>query len=442
MEREIIYELAQWYKKANRKPLIVRGARQVGKSYIIREFGKQFFSQSFIEINLERNPELHQIFDKNFDTKRILTEIQLISNVTIISGKSLLFIDEIQACPKAILALRYFYEEMPQLHIIAAGSLLEFALNEISFPVGRISLLNMYPMSFLEYLTSVNNEKLVDFLKQKPDTIPDIIHIKIKEHLKNYMFVGGMPECVQSFITNGNFNEVREIQHTIITTFRQDFFKYSPKVDTNCLNDLLSSLSQKTGQQIKYSSLSTNYSNPTIKKAFDLLVTARLISKIPSTSPSGIPINALKNDKFFKSVFLDIGLLGCINGMPIKTEYQKNDLLAIYKGAIAEQFVGQELIAAGLELFYWSRNSKSSTAETDYLIEYKGTIIPIEVKNSVKGRLKSLHLLFETYKNVQTAIVFNDAPLLNKKAEKITYLPLYLSCLAYEYVTPTDSYNA
>lgn len=433
MEREFTRTLLKWSQKTTHKPLIVRGARQVGKTYIIREFARNYFQQNLIEINLERNPEWHQVFELNYDTKRILTEIQLLANVKIETGRSILFIDEIQECPKAILALRYFYEEMPNLHIIAAGSLLEFALREISFPVGRIELMEMHPMSFFEFLKAENNDQLVSLLNNKPENISEAVHLKIKEHLRNYLFVGGMPECVDVFIKARNFAEVREVQQNIINTYRQDFYKYSPKVDIHCLNDVLSSLSQKTGQQIKYSSLSTSFTNPTLKKAFELLVTARLITKIPSTSPSGLPLKAMKNDKIFKSIFLDIGLLGCINNMPVKTEYLKNDLLTVYQGAMAEQLVGQELLANGYELFYWSRNAKSSTAETDYLIEYEGEIIPIEVKNSAKGSLRSLHLLLDTYKNVNTALVFNDAPLRSKQTETIKYFPMYLSCLSGNY---------
>lgn len=434
MKRDIISKLQYWSKKTNRKPLIIRGARQVGKTFVIRQLGKQYFNDLFIEINLEKNPDWRSVFDTNFDVKRIISEIELLTNKTIDINKSLLFIDEIQECPKAILALRYFYEDMPQLRIIAAGSLLEFALKDIAFPVGRVELLNMYPMSFLEYIEAHNNLPVLKFIKKAPQQIPNHIHQKINELLKTYFFVGGMPECVKTFIKNSSFKEIAEIQQNLISTYQQDFLKYSPKVDTHCLDNVFVSLAQKVGQQIKYSKLSEGFSIPTIKKAFNLLETARLITKIPTSSPAGTPLKSSAKDNIFKALFLDIGLLCRSSGIAISDEYQKKDLLAVFQGALAEQFVGQELLVSKYELFYWSRNAKSSTAETDYLISHNNIIIPIEVKNSSKGRLKSLHLLFKEYKNVQHAFVFNDAPLKTIQTENIKYLPLYMVSIFKEYI--------
>lgn len=425
MERTIIDKLNKWKTKTNRKPLIIRGARQIGKTYSVREFGEKTFHGNYHEINLEKHPEWHNIFKLNFDIKRILSELEVLLNKSINIDTDLLFFDEIQECPEAIVSLRYFYEDMPNLYIIAAGSLLEFALRDIPFPVGRVELLNMYPMTFYEFLLAKGKDKMADIILREPKHISPVIHNQLILELKQYFFVGGMPECVKIFVQNQSFSEVSDLQNDLINTFRQDFLKYSPRVDTHCLNNVLSNVVQQVGTQIKYSRLSDGYSNPTIKKAFELLNTAKIITKVSAASPTGLPLSATLSDKVFKAVFLDIGLMVRISGLSIKHEYQKTDLLSIFRGTLAEQFIGQEIRAADNELYYWSRNAKSSTAETDYLFVKEQDIIPVEVKSGSKGRLRSLHLLMEEYKNVKKAIVFLDTPYENKNDKKINFLPLY-----------------
>lgn len=426
MQRNIIQKLLEWKSAPNRKPLIVRGARQVGKSYSIKEFGLNNFEGSLHIVNLESNPDWHSVFEKNFDVKRILTELEIFLGKRIEVGKDLLFFDEIQECPKAILCLRYFYEQMPELHVIAAGSLIEFALKEISFPVGRVQLINMHPMTFYEFLLATGKELLASETAQKPCRLADNIHQLLKDELKKYFFIGGMPECVKTYVETGSIAEVFTIQSDLIATFRQDFAKYAQYSDKRCLNTVLSSVAQQVGAQIKYSRLSEGFTNPTIKKAFELLETARLIRKVIASNPGGMPLGAGTNDKLFKAVTLDIGLMSNLCGLNIAKEFQQTDLLSIFRGALAEQFVGQELVASGSgDLFYWSRQAKSSNAETDYLIEAGNGLVPVEVKSGPTGSLKSLHLLLNTYPNIQKAYVFSDARFGELPEQKILFIPLY-----------------
>lgn len=426
MERNITKSLIVWKEKPNRKPLIVRGARQTGKSFSISAFGNASFEGTTHILNFERQPDLHLVFEKNYEIARIVSELEILTNKKISPGKDLLFFDEIQECPKAIVSLRYFYEELPELHIIAAGSLLEFALMDIPYPVGRVQLLNMYPMSFYEFLKASGNSIAADLINGEPKELSESVHNLLVDELRKYFFIGGMPECVKTFVETKSLAEVFEIQSDLINTFRQDFSKYARKANSSCLNSVLFNASQKVGEQIKYSELADGFSNPTIKKAFELLETARLVKKVKAANPSGIPLGASAKEKKFKSVMLDIGLMANLNGINISKEYMKSDLLSVFRGSMAEQFVGQELLAAtNSDLYYWAREASGSSAETDYLIEKQGKVVPVEVKSGKGGSLKSLHLLIRTYGNIENSFVFSDANFGQIPEQKVTFLPLY-----------------
>lgn len=426
MERRILARLKTWQYQDNRKPLIVRGARQVGKSYIISHFGKTCFDGEIYIINLEKRPDWHIIFDTNLDAKRILAELEIVMNASFTPGKDLLFFDEIQECPKAIMALRYIYEYNPELHVIAAGSLLEFALQDISFPVGRIQLMNMYPMSFSEFLVALGQNRLLNSIQEDARELAPAVHQLIIAQLKTYFFVGGMPECVSTYKDTGKMTNVQQVQSDLINTYRQDFSKYTPLVDSRCIDDVMAAVSSRVGQQLKYVHLSSRFSGPTIKKALGLLSTARLLHLVYSTSPSALPLSSNISNKRFKAILLDIGLMVRLSGLSIGKEYHQNELLSIFKGALAEQFVGQELLAHGQEqLFHWSRSQKSSTAEIDYLIENEGQIMPVEVKNSAAGRLKSMHLILREYSNLKEGLVFSDAKFGEIPEQKLKFFPLY-----------------
>ena len=426
MKRFITDKLVEWKYRVNRKPLILRGARQIGKTWIIKDFGENYFNGKIHIINFEKRPDWHSVFELNFDVHRIIAELELLLNTSIIQGEDLLFFDEIQSCHSAIKALRYFYEEMPQQHIISAGSLLEFAFQDISIPVGRVEFLNMYPMSFPEFLLATGKSKLAEIVLTSPQKLSDTIHRTLISEVKRYFFVGGMPECVLRYSETQRFTDVFEIQLNLADTFRQDFSKYAPFADKRCLNIVFASTAKSIGKQIKYTHLSSDFSIPTIKKAYELLSQARVIRKIPATSPAGLPLEASASEKKFKTLMLDIGLMQQLCGLPVDTEYRKDNLLDIYNGAMAEQFAGQEFIAAGKDtLYYWSRDEKSSSAEVDYLLSSNGSIIPVEVKSGVSGRLKSMHLLLEKFTNCPYGLVLSGSSYARLQEQKLVFIPLY-----------------
>lgn len=426
MKRSITEKLIAWKNNPVRKPLLIRGARQVGKTYSIMEFGKNHFSGNTHNINFEKNPDLYAIFQQNLDSNRILSELELVLGKRIVPGNDLLFFDEIQECPKAIMALRYFFEEKPELHVIAAGSLLEFALKDISFPVGRLQMLFMHPMSFEEFLLATGKELLAEKIKQPDSQFPEIVVNLINHEMYSYFIVGGMPECVEIFANTGSFIDAMQIQTDLIATLRQDFAKYAGHADKRCLNSVLNSVARKTGEQIKYTHLADDFSPPTVKKAFELLEMARLFSKVRAASPGGVPLGASASEKIFKTIFLDIGLMSNMNGFYSDKTVPKQKFSSAWNGKMAEQFVGQELRASGNEnLYYWVREKRGSSAETDYLIEKEGEVIPIEVKSGKSGKLKSLHLLLSSYSNIETAYVFTEDKYGEIPEQKIKFRPLF-----------------
>ncbi|MBU0568390.1 AAA family ATPase [bacterium] len=425
MKRFIDRELKKWKESKRRKPLILRGARQVGKTYSLRQFGQDHFD-SVAFFDLERNPDWHRVFNGNLQAKRICADLEILLKQKIIPKRTLLFIDEIQACPRAITALRYFYEELPDLHVVAAGSLLEFAMKDISFPVGRVQFLYLHPLCFGEYLQASGNDEAANILLAPPKAVSPTVHDFLCEELRRYFFIGGMPESAAAYIETGSLQESFEVQAEICDTYRMDFAKYSPHANKHCLNAVLTTAAQSVGQQIKYSRLGNGYSNPTLKKAFDLLCLANVIRKIPSVDPSGLPLGATASAKLFKALMVDIGLMQHLCGMPVDVEYGKADLLSIYRGAMAEQFVGQEMALSQKEnIYYWSRQAKSSSAEVDYLAVIDDKIHPVEVKSGSSGSLKSLHLFLQTYQNSPKGIVLSARPYADLPDKNITFVPLY-----------------
>ena len=426
MKRNITEKLVKWQNNPNHKPLLVRGARQVGKSYSIVDFGKKYFSGNLHIINFEKNPELYKIFELNLDSNRIISELEFIIGKRIFPKKDLLFFDEIQECPKAIMSLRYFYEQNPDFYVIAAGSLLEFTLQDISFPVGRLHIISMFPMTFEEFLIACDNSLIAERIKNIDEVIPLNIVEKINYELNKYFVVGGMPECVQTYVTTGSFVATAKTQTDLISTFRQDFSKYAIHANKHCLNSVLSSVAKKVGEQIKYSHLSKDFSNPTIKKAFNLLETARLFTKVNNVSPNGIPLGASKSEKIFKAIFLDIGLLSNLSGLNSKELISKQKLSTMYNGKMAEQFVGQELRAIYEDnVFYWRRAEKNSNAEIDYIVANEQKIIPIEVKSGKAGKLKSMHYLLEKFTNIEIAYIFTENKYGELLEQKLRFFPLF-----------------
>ena len=427
MQRLIEEKLIDWKNSGRRKSLLVRGARQVGKTYSIQKFGREFFD-NLLMVDLEKNRDWHSIFSGNLDPHRIISELEIFLNEKVRPGKSLLFLDEIQSCPRAIMALRYFYESIPELHVIAAGSLLEFAMSEISFPVGRIQFLDMYPMTFAEYLLAIGRDEAADVVMSKPKPISQAIHKLLMDELKKYCFVGGMPESVKAYVNSKSLKESFLVHRELCDSFRHDFSKYSPRANSNCIDAVLTEVARHVGQQIIYTHLAEGFTHPTIKKAFYTLAKARVIKKVVSASPSGLPLGAMISSKKFKALMVDVGIWQHLCGINVTTEYPKTDLLSIYQGAMAEQFVGQEImVAQDSDLYYWARKVRSSTAEVDYLSVINGKIIPIEVKSGAAGRLRSLHLLLKSYPNCPFAIVFSSAQFSEISEQRLKFFPIYFA---------------
>lgn len=421
MYRSVIKSLEKWAGKSKRKPLILNGARQIGKSWILRFFGKSFFNEKYIELNFEKKPQLAILFEQDFDVKRIVMEIEILENVSI-DENTLLFFDEIQQCPKAIMALRYFYEDMPQIPVIAAGSLLDFQLNEIPFPVGRVELLEMYPMSFEEFLMATDNEKLIRYVNSPELPVSNLIKQKIYSEMMNYYWVGGMPACVREFVDSKNYKEVRKIQQDLIYTYQQDFAKYNPRVNSDCLMDILNKVSGNIGGQIIYSKLSERFTIPTIKKGVDVLTSAKLIAKIPNVSVNSLPFTVA--NKQFKALFIDIGLLLCMSNVAFENLFYNKDLNSNFTGSWAEQFIGQQLLTLGHKpLYFWARTKANSSAEVDFVIERKGEIIPIEVKSGKSGKLRSMHILLNENSNVKFGYVFGQTDY--RDEDRLKFRPIY-----------------
>ena len=426
MERYVFSNLIDWVKSQRRKPLLLRGARQVGKTWLVEKLAREQF-EFYLKVDFEENSEFVSLFSGDLNPQKICSDLELRTGIDIIAGKTLLFFDEIQICPRAIMALRYFYEKMPDLHVIAAGSLLEFAFSEISFPVGRIQSMEVHPMNFSEFLLASNYGKAAGICNNQISEVSASIHEFLLEQLRIYWLVGGMPECINEFVTTKSLKKAAEVQDEICETYRLDFNKYKPKTDINCLNAVFSTIAANVGKQIKYTGLAIDFTIPTIKKAYESLLLARLARKVKSLSNIGIPFDVYASDKKFKNIFLDIGLMNRVMGIDYNEALSHKNLLSIYRGQLAEQFVGQEFATAtNNQLYYWSRDAKNSNAEIDYLMIFDGMIYPVEVKDGPSGKLRSLHLYRETYQPLWS-LVFHAGQTGVLENEKIIFLPIYFA---------------
>jgi len=424
MKRWVEKQVISWKDSLRRKPLMIRETHQEGKTRLVENvLAGQF--ESFVKIDLEKRRDLHVHFAGNLEPRTILSYLELATS-RITPGKTLVFLDEIQACPRAIMALRYFYEQMPELHVIAAGSLLEFDFGEISMPVGRVQYLHMHPMTFHEYLLAMGKEPMAEYALISPADVDKTVQEMILNELRNYFFVGGMPECIKTYRDSGSMVEAFHVQSEILESYRDDFSKYMPRIDAMCLDAVFLNVAKSVGSQLKYTRLNDGHSGQTNRKAFDLLAKAKLIHKIPACDPSGLPLGATANQKKFKGSMLDIGLLQRLCQVPVELELKQENLLAMYRGKLAEQFVAQELLAwHSSELFYWARDARGSNAEVDYLVVREGKIYPVEVKSGAGGSLRSLHLMLEKYPNCPQGLVLYSGPYRNLPEQKLVLLPLY-----------------
>ncbi len=406
--------LDKWKNKTKRKPLIIRGARQVGKSTLVRNYCKKQKLNLF-ELNLERNLKLKSLFE-SYDLKELLNEIEIICGKRgIFNENSILFLDEIQAIPAAISALRYFYEDFPKLKVLAAGSLLEFVLSKHSFsmPVGRIEYCFMGPMTFEEFLTAKGKKLLLDYLENFDfnSKFSETVHQQLIALQKDYFLVGGMPEAVQLYVSGKSFEEISDVQTSILETYIDDFAKYAKGQALENLQSVFNFVGGNFGQKIKYASINPDVQSRELKYVIRLLQKAKVIFPVYCSMASGLPLSVFKKEKIYKLFFLDIGLANKISGTPNLSIEKTKSIDFINKGAIAEQFIAQHLLALENEnqtpqLFYWLREGKKNNAEVDFVSQINGNIIPIEVKAGAKGSLKSLHrFVFE--KNCKTAVRFD-----------------------------------
>jgi len=429
MKRKVEADLVRWKGLKGRMPLLLRGARQVGKSYTVEKFGREHFAH-FVLLNFEQNPEYKECF-KILDPVKVVGAIELLTGATIEPGKTLLFLDEIQECPQAILALRYFKEQMPDLHVIGAGSLLEFVLNDAAFrmPVGRVEFLYLRPLSFAEYLEASGNEKLRHHLQKVHigDAIEEVVHKRLIELLREYFALGGMPAVIAEYLESQSPLRCQELQTAILATFRKDFGKYAHRMPHAHLETIFNKAPGLVGQWLKYTTLDPDTSPETLRNALHKLCDAGLIILVHATSGSGLPLISHMNEKKCKFLFLDTGLVKRACNLGLEVLFQE-DLLLINQGALAEQFVGQELLTAiGAEeanaLFTWMREEKSSSAEIDYLINIDHRVVPIEVKAGATGTLRSLKL-FMTEKKIPLGVRISAHPF--SFHESLLSIPLYL----------------
>ncbi len=425
MKRMIDQSLIEWKNSLHRKPLLIRGARQVGKTWSIETFGREHFTYP-VKIDFERNRDWHKVFDGDLDAGRICTELEVLTDQSILPGESLLFLDEIQSCPRAIMALRYFHEELPDLHVIAAGSLLEFAVADMPFPVGRIQILDMHPMIFAEFLRATGRDMLADIVLGEPAVVPDSVHRLLMSELKKYCLIGGMPEVVARYLETESIQQASRVVGDLCETYRLDFPRYSRRSDPDCIDTVFHGLARNLGHQVKYSRLTDAWAHTTVKRAVNLLDMARIIKRVPSASPSGLPLGASISDRKFKAIMVDVGIWQYLSGMRIDSAIAEDDLLDIHRGAMAEQYVGQEMmVSQSSDLYYWAREARGSSAEVDYLAVIQDSIFGVEVKSGPAGRLRSMHLLLESYPNCAGGLVFSTAPYTELPEKRLTFIPLY-----------------
>ncbi|MCP5106133.1 MAG: ATP-binding protein [bacterium] len=414
MKRTVMVELMKWKDDSRKKPLLIRGARQVGKTYTIRQLGSVF--EDFQELNFELKPEAEKAFKSDLDPQRIIRDLSIFTGQKITPGKTLLFFDEIQEAPNAIKAIRYFYEMMPELHVIAAGSLLDFELENTGMPVGRVSSIYMHPMSFTEFLAAKGENLLIDVLAghNVTENISDMAHRKLLKLLGEYMTVGGMPEAVDCFVETSDLNRCFKIHRSIIDTYRQDFNKYAKKYQLKYVELLFSSIPSLVGKKFKYSHVPGEYRKRELMPSLDLLVKAGIVNRITNTGGRGVPLAASAKPESFKMIFLDIALCQAILGVDLGSWLLEPEINFVNKGELTEALIGQELLANSpadkkSELYYWQREAKSSNAELDYLVQQKGTVIPIEVKSGAMGTLKSMRYFLETHGQSPYGIRFSTS---------------------------------
>ncbi len=428
LKRTIDEELLNWKSAENRKPLMLRGARQVGKTSTVKKLAAHF--TYFVEINFDEQPSFSAIFEKKLSVFEVCEQLSVLTNTPIVAGETLLFFDEIQTCTPAISMLRYFYEKMPELHVIAAGSLLEFVMADIpSFGVGRVRSLFMYPLSFREFLTAHGEHLLLEQLNKADVSKPllEPVHQKLINLYKKFLIIGGMPEAVSIYVNSNDLLEVQRVLNDLLISVQADFAKYKTRVPGDRLVEVFNAIARQVSTKFTYSYPNATLNNLQIKEAIELLKMAGLVYAVTHSAANGIPLGAEINPKKTKFLIFDTGIFQRILGLNIADLLISDDFNAINKGNIAELYVGLELLKAEscyqkAELYYWQRNARNSQAEVDYVCQFNNAIVPVEVKAGTKGSMQSLYLFLKEKKRTQGFRISLEN---FSRMEQISILPVY-----------------
>lgn len=424
MYRIAIEKLYKWKSSKRRKPLIIEGARQVGKTWLMKEFGKQAYADT-VYINFDSNSRMADLFSADLDTDRLIMGLELYAGRKINPDNTLLIFDEVQEVPRALASLKYFYENAPQYHIVCAGSLLGIALHQgTSFPVGKVDFLKLYPLSFSEFLMATGNERFAELLKNQDYEMITSFKQTYIDALKHYYFVGGMPEAVQSFAESKDFNEVRAIQKRILAAYEQDFSKHAPNEIVPKIRMLWNSIPSQLARENKkfiYGLVREGGRAREYETAIMWLSDCGLVHKVSRVNAAGIPLKAYEDLKAFKLFIVDVGLLGCMTGLRQRTLLDGDDLFVEFKGALTEQYVCQQLkTIEDLGIYYYTNDRGS--CEIDFVVDTGEQIVPIEVKAETNLRAKSLKTYrerFEPELSVRTSMADY------KKEDWLLNLPLY-----------------
>lgn len=417
MHRDRTTFLVHWLHNTARKPLVIRGARQVGKTWLIRQLAR-VEKRQLVELNFEKRPELESLFSSN-DPREIMRNVTAAVGQKIQADHAILFLDEIQAAPHLLEKLRWFAEDMPELAVIAAGSLLDFALAEpeFSMPVGRIGYLYLEPLSFEEFLCALEMDELRSFLEnyQWDQQIPAALHSQLIKMTKEYLIVGGMPAAVSSWAAEKSPDLINQIHFDLLATYRDDFAKYSGRLATNRLEDIMNSVPRQLGKKFVYKHANAEMLSGPLKQASELLIKARICHQIVETAANGLPLGAEADEKFSKMILLDSGLCAALLGLSLYQIQSISEILMINSGNMAEQLVGQLLKSITPAyippaLYYWQRDKKGAEAEVDYIIQHEQEVVPIEVKAGTTGSLRSLHQFMKEKKRTIAIRINSDLP--------------------------------
>ncbi len=425
MQRYALKHLIDWKNKKNHKPLVIQGARQVGKTWLMQEFGKKYYEQ-VAYINFDVDVKSREIFDIDYDTERLIMDIGLATKTKINAENTLIIFDEIQECPRALTSLKYFRENAPQYDIIVAGSLLGVACHEgTGFPVGKVSFMNLFPLSFEEFLLAMGEERFVELLNKKDFKTIKLFNNKYEKLLKQYCYVGGMPEIVQDFVENKDFESVRNLQKEILSAYEEDFTKHIPTNTVAKIRLLWKSIPAQLSKENKkfiYGAAKEGARARDFEAALSWLINSGLVYRVNKITKPDLPITAYEDFNSFKLFVLDVGLLGAMTDLQADTIIDGNRIFEEFKGAIAEQYVLQQFkTIKDLPVFYWS--NETSRAEIDFVIQIKSDVVPVEVKAERNLQAKSLKVYMEKFKpNYAIRTSMADY----KKTDNLIDLPLYV----------------